>query len=128
MGSSPALPMSSSTAWADEKGANVIETKVYVGLNDADTKEQKFEIERYLTVLRRVCLEYGVPFSLDLQEGGYLHEDGTYTQEQTIVLTFFDVEPETIEEIAKDLCVFFHQESVLVTKGVVETFTIKESI
>ncbi|MBR1827984.1 MAG: hypothetical protein IJ781_00540 [Atopobiaceae bacterium] len=106
----------------------MIETKIYVGLNDADTKQQKFEIDRYVTVLKRVCVEYGIPFSFDLQQGGYLHEDGTYTEEQSIVLTFIDVAPETIEEVAKDLCVFFNQESVLITKGQIEAFFIKESI
>ncbi|MBQ9007228.1 MAG: hypothetical protein IJ092_12785 [Atopobiaceae bacterium] len=106
----------------------MIETKIYVGLNDADTKEQKFGVDRYVTVLKRVCVEYGVPFSFDLQQGGYLHEDGTYTEEQSIVLTFIDVDPKTIEEVAKDLCVFFNQESVLITKGQIEAFFIKESI
>ena len=33
-----------------------------------------------------------------------------------------------VEEIAKDLCVFFHQESVLITEGRVNTYYISESL
>ena len=33
-----------------------------------------------------------------------------------------------VEEIAKDLCVFFHQESVLITEGRVNAYYISESL
>ena len=92
----------------------MIETKIYVGLNDSVTKEQKLDTEKYIHILRNVCRSYGVAFSFVLQQGGYIHEDGTYTQENTIVLSLIDADETVIEEIAKDLCAFFHQESVLI--------------
>lgn len=57
-----------------------------------------------------------------------MHENGQYTQEQTLVLTLIDVRKEIIEEIAKDLCVFFHQESVMITEGSVRAYFIKETL
>lgn len=54
-------------------------------------------------------------------QGGYIHENGEYTQENTIVLTFIGVPRRTIDEIAEDLCVFFRQESVLVTSSLVQS-------
>lgn len=99
-------------------------TEIYIGLNDQDQKVQLFETDKYISVLKNVCISYHVPFSFNLIEGGYIHENGEYTQENTLVLTLIDVDKETIEEIAKDLCVFFRQESVLITVGNVTTYSI----
>ena len=88
------------------------ETKIYVGLNDSTEKRQLLETEKYISVLRNVCYAYGTPFSFAVEEGGYIHENGEYTKETTLVLTLIDVRKSTVNEIAKDLCSFFHQESV----------------
>lgn len=103
-------------------------TEIYVGLNDQDTKEQKFDTGKYVSILKNVCISYGVPFSFSVIEGGYIHESGEYTQEKTLVLSLIGVERERIEEIARDLCAFFHQESVLITSGEVESYFISESL
>lgn len=105
--------------------ADLIETQVYIGLNDAEAKRQLFDTERYVSVLKQVCVEYGVPFSFDVVEGGYIHDNGEYTEEKTIVLTLVDVEQQTVDEIAEDLCVFFRQESVLITTDQVKTRIIR---
>ena len=47
----------------------MIETRIYVGLNNAETKEQTYETEKYLNILKDVCKNYHVAFSLDLEEG-----------------------------------------------------------
>ena len=104
------------------------EIKIYVGLNDRETKEQKFTSDRYIKVLKEVCFNYHTPFSFVLHEGGYFHENGDYVQENTIVLSLIDVDMDVANEIAKDLCVFFNQESVLVTTGNVEKHFISEQI
>lgn len=103
-------------------------TDIYVGLNDQVTKVQKFETEKYVSVLKRLCIAYKVPFSFTLIDGGYIHDSGEYTQEKTLVLTLIDADKNIIEEIAKDLCVFFHQESVLVTVGEIEAYSISEQL
>ncbi len=106
----------------------MVETKIYVGMNDSVEKKQLFETETFIGIMRNVCYAYKTPFSFDLEEGGYIHEDGTYTRENTLVLTLIDVEKPVVEEIAKDLCVFFHQESVLITEGHVNAYYISESL
>ena len=103
-------------------------TEIYIGLNDQETKTQKFETSKYVSILKNVCICYRVPFSFSLIEGGYIHENGAYTQETTLVLSLIGAERSVIEEIAKDLCAFFHQESVLITSGEVETYSISESL
>lgn len=104
---------------AQDENIRMSDTKIYIGLNDAETKEQKFETKRYLEVLKNVCRSYHMAFSVDIEQGGYFHDDGEYTEENSLVLTLIDADKAVVEEIAKDLCVFFHQESVLITEGYV---------
>ena len=106
----------------------MIETRIYVGLNDSDTLSQKYSTEKYTNILKSVCRAYKVPFSFSAIEGGYMHENGEYTQEKTLVISLIDVPKETVSEIAKDLCVFFHQESVLITEDRVRAYFINGKI
>ena len=106
----------------------MVETKVYVGLNDADTLEQKFETKKYISILRSVCFSYRVPFSFSVMEGGYFHENGDFTEENTLALSFFDVDRVVVEEIARDLCAFFHQESVLIAESTTTTRFVHEEL
>ena len=106
----------------------MIETKIYVGLNDSVTKTQIFETEKYISILRNVCFAYHTPFSFDVEEGGYIHENGEYTRETSLILSLIDVNKKTVNEIAKDLCVFFHQESVMITDNLVRTYFISETL
>ena len=93
------------------------QTTLYIGLNDRNTGEQKYSTEKYLSLLKAVCRSYHTPFSVTRIQGGYFHEDGRYVEEETLVLMMVDVRQETIEEIAKDLCVFFNQENIMITEG-----------
>ena len=115
---------------ADEGGkVQMTETRIYVGLNDAETKKQKFETDKYLGILKNICQGYHVAFSVDIEEGGYFHEDGEYTEETSLVLILIDADRDIVQEIAKDLCAFFHQESVLVTEDQIEgRFVHEESL
>lgn len=104
------------------------ETKIYVGLNDSETLEQKFGTDKYVNLLKNVCKSYGVAFSFSVQQGGYLHEDGRFTQENSLVLSLIDADKTTVNEMAKDLCAFFHQESVLITENAVRAYFINETL
>ena len=106
----------------------MIETKIYVGLNDSVTKTQIFETEKYINILRNVCFAYHTPFSFDVEEGGYIHENGEYTRETSLILFLIDADRKTVNEIAKDLCVFFHQESVMITEDHIRTYFISETL
>ena len=104
------------------------QSTIYIGLNDADTGAQKFDTEKYLSILKNVCRNYQVPFSVHRIDGGYFHEDGRYAEENTLSLMLMDVPEETVLEIAKDLCAFFHQESVLVTSSPCSAVFVKEQL
>ena len=104
------------------------ETKIYVGLNDSVTEKQLFDTEKYVKILKDVCFAYHTPFSFGVIEGGYIHENGDYTKETTLELTLIGAKKNTINEIAKDLCAFFNQESVLITENHIRSYFIRESL
>ena len=104
------------------------ETKIYVGLNDSETRAQRFETARYVSILKYVCSSYHIPFSFSFAQGGYIHENGEYTEEGTLVVLLIDVDKTIINEIAKDLCAFFHQESVLITEDRVRAYFINQPL
>ena len=106
----------------------MIETKLYVGLNDSETLKQEQETARYVNILKTVCKNYKIPFSVSLAQGGYMHENGQYTEELTLVLSMIDVKKELINVIAEDLCAFFHQESVLITEDRVRAYYINQPL
>lgn len=106
----------------------MIETKIYIGLNDATTKQQKHNTDTYVDIMKYVCKSHHVPFAFSISEGGYLHENGDYTQERILLISLMDVDKQIAESIAKDLCAFFHQESVMVTESVVNVSFIKDNL
>ena len=106
----------------------MIERKIYIGLNDLTTNTQLFENEKYIRVLRNVCYSYKVPFSFNVQEGGYLYENGDYARETSLVLTLIDAEKAVVNDIARDLCAFFHQESVLITENQLQAYSVRETL
>ena len=98
--------------------------QIYVGLNDKDELKQLFSTDQFCRVAKVVCRNYVGAYSMNVIQGGYIHENGDFTEENTIVLTLVDITKEQADEIAKDLCAFFRQESVMVTKDVVSGYMI----
>ena len=104
------------------------QTTIYIGLNDAVTGVQKYDTEKYISILKNVCHNFKVAFSFHRIEGGYFHEDGRYVEETTLSLLLIDTPEETVTEIAKDLCAFFNQESVMVTTSPCNVVFVKEEL
>lgn len=99
---------------------SMLQTTIYIGLNDADLHIQKFATKKYVRILKKLCFNYHIGFSFDVINGGYIHEDGTYVEERSLRLTLLDVPEETVSRLAEDLCVFFNQESVMITVNPVD--------
>ena len=111
-----------------DMSTTIKETQVYIGLNDAETKKQKLATDRYVVILKEICRDFGVPFSFNVIDGGYIHDNGEYTEEKSIVLTFIDLPQKTVDKIAKEVCILFHQESVLVTTDRIHVRSIRETL
>ena len=104
------------------------ETKIYVGLTDATTRQEEHTTEEYLNILIIVCTSHHVSFTFILTKGGYFNENGEYTRKRTLVLTLIDADKAVVDAIARDLCAFFRQEKVLITENTVTAYYIKEEL
>ena len=102
------------------------EARIYVGLRDKVTREQLFDTEQYKVVLKDICRGYGVAFSLQVIEGCYCHDDGTWVDENTLLITLIGAPKKTVYNIASDVCKRFHQESVMVTACNTVHFNVKD--
>jgi len=51
---------------------------------------------------------------------------GNMPEKQVLCLLFIDVEKAVVNDIAKDLCAFFRQESVLVTESEIQAYFVSE--
>ncbi len=109
-------------------GVQMTEARIYIGLNDAVTRAQLYDTETYLNVLKDVCRSFQVAFSVDVEEGGYYHEDGEYTEEISLVLILINVERDIVQKIAQELRTRFHQEAVLVTENRISGFFLDEGV
>ena len=61
-------------------------------------------------------------------EGGYFHEDGSWVDENTLLVTFIGIRKRTVYEIARDICTFFRQETVMITLTPSIRFNIHDSL
>ena len=102
--------------------------QIFVGLNDSQTREQEFSTEQFQKIICNVCKGYRVAFSVSNLQGGYFHDDGMFVAENSLCLTLIGADDTMVDEIAKDICAFFHQESVLVTHDTVDCRLVRESI
>ena len=92
----------------------MVESKIYIAMNEVNTKTHLYENNKY--------------FSFHVQEGGYIYENGEYARETSLVVTLIDVEKAVVGDIAKDLCAFFRQESVLVTESQIQAHFVRETL
>ena len=106
----------------------MIEARIYVGLRDRESHEQKFDTEKYKSILKNVCKNYQAPFSLQVIEGGYFHDDGSWVDESTLLITLIDTPQKKAYEIARDVCTFFHQESVMITCTPMFRFNVRDGL
>ena len=104
----------------------MLEARIYVGLRDRDSHEQIFETDRYKAVLKDICKGYATPFSVQVIEGGYFHDDGTWVDENTLLITLIGAPRKTVYDIASDVCTIFHQESVMITCNKVVHFDVRD--
>ena len=107
---------------------HISQTTIYIGLNDSETGVQKYDSKKYISILKRTCRHYKLAFAVQTVSGGYFHEDGRYTEENTLMLKLMNVPEKTVMELAKEFCVLFNQESVMVTTSPTTVVFVKETL
>ena len=104
----------------------MIESRIYVGLCDRDSHEQIHDTETYKEALKNICRNHKSPFSLQVIPGGYFHDDGSWVDENTLLITLIGTPQIVVYKIAKEVCTAFHQESVMITGNAVLRFNVHD--
>lgn len=92
-------------------------TKLYIGLNDKDSKKQEITTAQAKQKIIDIVIEYFTGFSLETIDGVYEHDDGTVVIENTVVITICTDDDllgigNMIEELKQEL----NQETVMIEK------------
>lgn len=104
----------------------MFESRIYVGLCDRDSHEQLYDTEMYKEALKEICKNHHAAFSLQVIEGGYFHDDGSWVDENSLLITLIGTSRMVVYVIAKEVCKAFRQESVLITSNTVLRFNVRD--
>ena len=102
--------------------------KICVGLNDCETDCQKFDTEKYMTVIEYVCKNNNIAYSIETMRGGYAYENGGFARENSLGITLIGATKEVVNDLAAELCAMFNQESVLIFHDRVSAYFLTEKL
>lgn len=71
-----------------------------IGLNDKDTKLQKFDIITCYKLVEAVLRQYTDGYTIYDTHGGYKHDDGTFITEQSLRVELMFIDTDTVKLIA----------------------------
>lgn len=98
----------------ENKENKIIKYSLYLGLNDKDTKTQKIDTLEAYKILCNLLKSYNIEgFTVYNAHGFYVHDDGTYTVENTLKVELMFIDEITIDNIIKQLKIIFNQESII---------------
>ncbi len=101
---------------------NSFEYEIYIGCNDSQlhnceiVKEQELE-----EIIARFLEKYKINFSIIKAKGVYIHKDGSFVAENTLIVTIVGANELDIIRLSKSLSMFMNQECSLVTRKVLKT-------
>lgn len=91
--------------------------QLYLGLNDKETKLQRMDtIEAYKTVENILLNNDITGYTIYQARGVFKHENGSITQENTLIIEMIFVEEELVDDIIQLLKIVFNQELIMKTK------------
>lgn len=97
-----------------EKMEKIVKYSLYIGLNDKDTKTQKIDTLEAYKILCNIIKSYNVEgFTVYNAHGFYVHDDGTFTTENTLKIELMFVDEKTIDNIIKQCKIIFNQETII---------------
>ena len=101
---------------------------VYVGLSHGTTFEQKFDTEKYISLVDYICKNNNIAYTLGTTRGGYQFISGKYVNENSLDVMMIDAPLDVVELLSSELCAMLGQECVMVTHDTVEMFYLSDSI
>ena len=97
-----------------EKMEKIVKYSLYIGLNDKDTKTQKIDTLEAYKILCNIIKKYNIEgFTVYNAHGFYVHQDGTFTIENTLKVELMFIDKKTIDELIKECKIIFNQECII---------------
>ncbi len=100
--------------------------RIYIGMNDKEKFKQLCPTEDFVEIVRSICEDYKIAFSMDEKVGGYMMSNGTFITEKSLVLSISGFDFEQIIKLAEDLRIKLNQESIMVMREVPEMFMVAD--
>lgn len=98
----------------ENKENKTIKYSLYIGLNDKDIKIQKIDTLEAYKILCNIIKRYNIEgFTVYNAHGFYVHQDGTFTTENTLKVELMFVDNKTIDELIKECKIVFNQECII---------------
>lgn len=98
----------------ENKENKIVKYSLYLGLNDKDTKTQKIDTLEAYKMLCNLLKSYNVEgFTVYNAHGFYVHDDGSFTVENTLKIELMFINEKIVDDIIKQLKIIFNQESVI---------------
>ena len=96
-----------------------IKYEIFIGIKDKDTYLETLSIDEVKDILKEVCKDKGINFSLLTQAGGYKHDKG-YTTETSLRVIIIDVDEKEIVSLVDILKRRINTDTIMVTKTEIE--------
>ena len=90
--------------------------KVFVGLNDAESKKQEIKTEDAMTLVSLYLANHFDGATVYNGIGVYKHEDGTIVRENSLIIELVYVTEFMVESLVKHLQTVFNQESIMIVR------------
>lgn len=91
--------------------------QLYLGLNDKDTKLQRIDTIEAYKMVENILLNNDITgYTIYQARRVFKHENGTITQENTLIIEMIFVDEELVDELIQTLKTVFNQESIMKTK------------
>ena len=100
---------------------NSVEYQVLIGCNDSQSHDEVVNEHELRELLSSFFARKKIDFSILSANGGYLHEDGRFTTENTLCVNIIGASDLDIFRLAKSLSMFMNQECVLIIRNAVKT-------
>ncbi len=96
-----------------------IKYEIFVGIKDKDTYEEKLTVEDFTNILKEICTERELSFSMLTQFGGYPHNKG-YTTENSLRVAIIGADEGEVQRLGQLLKERINTDTVMITKTQVE--------
>ena len=100
---------------------NSVEYQIYIGCEDVSLHGEVATRETLTQMVVRFFTDRQIDFSLVPAKGGFLHDDGWYSVEDTLCINIIGSSEDDIIKLGKSIKMIMNQECVLIVKNDLQT-------